>query len=56
VLRVDVEFSDAADIARATGRPVREILAMAELAARGTAGNDLTQLPSVPRNYDNGAR
>ncbi len=35
VLRVDVEFSDAADIARATGRPVREILAMAELAARG---------------------
>ena len=42
VLRVDVEFSDAARIARATGRPVREILAMAELAARGTAGNDLT--------------
>jgi uncharacterized protein (DUF111 family) len=35
VLRVDVEFSDAARIARATGRPVREILAMAELAARG---------------------
>ncbi len=34
VLRVDVEFSDAADIARATGLPVREILAMAELAAR----------------------
>ncbi|MGA0916430.1 MAG: nickel pincer cofactor biosynthesis protein LarC [Ilumatobacteraceae bacterium] len=56
VLRVDVEFSDAADIARATGRPVREILAMAELAARGTDGNDLTQLPSVPRNYDNGGQ
>jgi len=35
VLRVDVEFSDAARIARATGRPVREIIAMAELAARG---------------------
>jgi len=56
VLRVDVEFSDAARIARATDRPVREILAMAELAARGTDGNDLTQLPSVPRNYDHGAR
>ena len=35
VLRIDIEFSDAARIARATGRPVREILAMAELAARG---------------------
>ena len=35
VLRVDVEFSDAARIAQATGRPVREILEMAELAARG---------------------
>ena len=34
VLRVDVEFDDAARIARATGRPVREIIAMAELAAR----------------------
>ena len=34
VLRVDVEFSDAVHIARATGRPVREILEMAELAAR----------------------
>ncbi|MEK9839205.1 MAG: nickel pincer cofactor biosynthesis protein LarC [Ilumatobacter sp.] len=34
VLRVDVEFSDAARIARATGRPVREIIALAELAAR----------------------
>ena len=35
VLRVDVEFSDAAQVARATGRPVREIIALAELAARG---------------------
>jgi len=35
VIRVDIEFSDAARIARATGRPVREILTMAELAARG---------------------
>ncbi len=34
-IRVDIEFSDAARIARATGRPIREILAMAELAARG---------------------
>jgi len=34
VLRVDVEFDDAARIARATDRPVREILEMAELAAR----------------------
>lgn len=35
VLRVDVEFDDAARIARATDRPVREIIALAELAARG---------------------
>jgi pyridinium-3,5-bisthiocarboxylic acid mononucleotide nickel chelatase len=37
--RVKVEHDDAARVARRTGRPLREVVALAEQAGRGTAGD-----------------
>lgn len=44
--RIKVEHDDAARVARRTGRPLREVLSLAEEAARRAAGRDLRPPPT----------